>query len=298
MATVKRIVKTVNDAVEDFEKAVPRIQREMFREVELVIKSLDVDSKGNITPTVANLKKIKRIKRKLNKAILDKDYLAAVNKYGKSFGTTSKNLENYFRDTFDDFVRPSNISEVKNLAVFEVRESLTQSGIEANITNRVVSILRENTQASASFSNTAERIRNLMTDTKTGKGALRRYTNTIITDSINTFARSYNEIVAQDLDIEWFQYVGALVKDSRAWCEHMVAKRWIHRSEIKGPPPIMHHFPQTQVPLNKKTGLPEGMKANTTTENVLVLAGGWNCNHQFIPTPKEAVPRPIRERFE
>lgn len=295
MSTQKKVVRTIDNAVKDFDKAIPRVQRKIFSEIELLLRSLDVDKAGNIKTTSANLRKIKTLKKRIDRAILDPDYLQAVRNYTVEFAAVTTVYNDYFKRVFADYSKPSTITQIKNQAVSDVKVLLTETGIRANITEPITTILKENVQAGAGFGNTSQRIRDFLTDNKTGKGALDRYTNVIINDTINTYARTFANLVSEDLDLNWWRYVGALVQGSRPWCQSMVGKQWVHRSEL---PKLPHIFPFKQVPLNPKTGLPQGMKAGTNGGNILVLAGGWNCNHQFIPVSEFAVPKEIRARFE
>lgn len=295
MSTPKRIVRTIDKAVSDFDKSIPRVQRGIFAEIELILRSLDVDKQGNIKTTSANLRKIKTLKKRINRAILDPKYITSVQRYAKDFTDVTKVYDDYFKRVFSDYSKPSIINQIKVEAVADVKVLLTETGIQANITAPITTILKENVQAGAGFGNTSQRIRDFLTDNKTGKGALDRYTNVIVNDTINTYARTFANLVSEDLDLNWFRYVGSLVAGSRPWCQSMIGKQWVHRSEL---PKLPHIFPFKQVPLNPKTGLPQGMKAGTNGSNILVLAGGWNCNHQFIPVSEFAVPKDIRARFE
>ncbi len=295
MSTQRKIVRTIDKAVSDFDKSIPRVQREIFSEIEIILLSLDVDKQGNIKTTAANLRKIKTLKKRINRAILDPDYISAVRKYTKDFTDVTTVYNDYFKRVFDDYSKPSSLTQIKIDTIKEVTTLLTETGIQANITNPISTILKENVQSGAGFGNTAQRIRDFLTDNKTGKGALDRYTNVIINDTLNTYARTFSNLVSEDLDLNWWRYVGALVKGSRPWCQSMTGKEWVHRSEL---PKLPHIFSVKQVPLNPKTGLPQGMKAGTNGNNILVLAGGWNCNHQFIPVSEFAVPKDIRNRFE
>jgi len=52
-----------------------------------------------------------------------------------------------------------------------------------------------------------------------------------------------------------------------------------------------------KVPINKKTGLPEGLEAGTNVSNLAVKAGGWNCGHQFMPVSSKIVPKELLNKY-
>lgn len=291
---IKAIIDEIDDSIASFDKAVPPLQRQMFEEIQLTLKTLDVDGNGNLKATAANIRKIAPLRRKVNRIILDDEYLLTVNGYLKSFNGVTKLYDDYFKTVVKDYTRPSNIKVIKNEAILEAKNALTEAGIEGNITNPVATILKEEIESRSSFANLNQRVRDFMTNNSKGKGQLDKYTDTIVTDFINTYGRSYGQQVVADLDLKWFRYVGSLISDSRPWCVKMVEKQWVHISELKT---IVHAFPLNVVPLNKRTALPQGMKGQTNGKNVTLLCGGWKCRHQFMPVSEFAVPQEIRDLF-
>ena len=81
----------------------------------------------------------------------------------------------------------------------------------------------------------------------------------------------------------------------------MVKKKYVHKSEFQT---ILSgnidgvDICSDKIPCNKKTKLPNGMKADTNTSNITNYAGGWNCGHAFYAVAKEAVPKNIRDKFK
>ncbi len=119
---------------------------------------------------------------------------------------------------------------------------------------------------------------------------------TYATTAISQFAGQNNKIFTDDLNIEWFQYVGSNIETTREFCEHLTKKEFVHKSEI--PTILSGLIDKHQCEIYEKTGLPRGMIDGTNEENFQVYCGGWNCRHQLVPVAKEAVPKEIRERFE
>jgi hypothetical protein len=96
--------------------------------------------------------------------------------------------------------------------------------------------------------------------------------------------------------MDWYTYVGALVGASRDLCEHLVSKKFIHKSEIPGI--VKGKIDGVQIPTNKKTGLPYGMVPGTTANNFQIRRGGYKCNHLLMVTAEERVPIEIRKKFD
>lgn len=93
---------------------------------------------------------------------------------------------------------------------------------------------------------------------------LQAYSTQIARDSLYGYQGSIQEVIKKEYGLTNFMYVGALVKDSRPFCQHLVSlKRKISIEEV---PKLVERYPQ-------------GLKPNTTKKNFLINRGGFNCNH-------------------
>ena len=67
---IQKLITTIDDSIKSFNGAIPDIQRQIFDDVNLLVKDLDITSDGTIKNNVANLKIIGRIRGKLEEIIL------------------------------------------------------------------------------------------------------------------------------------------------------------------------------------------------------------------------------------
>ena len=85
--------------------------------------------------------------------------------------------------------------------------------------------------------------------------------------------------VANDLNLEFYTYQGALQQDSRDYCKRR-AGGWFHISEIE----------------KSASESWAGKIPGTNSSNILINRGGFNCNHQYIPVSRDAVPKNVLAR--
>lgn len=289
--SITSLLSEIDKAVENFLVVLPDIEKEITAKVELVLRTLDVDGDGNIKPTAANLKKLNALKGAIEKAVLNKSYTTAVSEYLNSFATVAAIQTEYFQTLIKTFEPKGVIEAVRKMAVENAAAQLTEAGIEANVTNRIKEFLSQNITSKQNIITLNKNLKSFIT--ADGEvGLLERYTKTVAITSINVFAAQYNDIFAEQTGLKWYRYVGALVKTSRPWCEKVVEKEFVHESEFA------KIITGLSVPLNPKTGLPQGMFDGTNAENLTVNRGGWNCNHLLIPVLDMQVPKALRETFK
>lgn len=291
---MEELLKQLNEAVEKFNSSLNVIQSDVLAEVELLIKDIAV-SGGNVAQSVSNLKKINNLKEAINKVVISPEYKQRVVDFGKAFETVTNIQEVYFSSIIEGFSAPAVLTEIKKQAIQDTVLGLTEAGIEANVSNKIASILKRNIEEGSKYTDMVKELKTFISGDSESLGALERYAETITTDSINQYAATYNQIVSEDLGLDWGMYVGALVGQSRDLCEALVAKKYIHKSEL--PNIVKGKIDGKQIPIYKKTGLPYGMIAGTNANNFQIRRGGHKCNHLLMPVSDERVPIEIRNKI-
>jgi len=117
------------------------------------------------------------------------------------------------------------------------------------------------------------------------------YSKQVINDTLSSFARNYHNIVTNDLELEWYTYIGAEIDTTRPFCHAMHEKKYIHQSEFAG------CISGRLLGLDTKKAH-QGMYPDTNSENLVTNCGGYNCGHQLVPVPTVTVPTAIRRKFE
>lgn len=293
--TIKRIDKAVNK----FNEHIPKLQKDMFNEIQEELKRLDT-SNGKIKTTVANLRIIASIKNKLLKLILTPEYIKEVKEFAGAFNDVTKLQNEYWRSVESTF-RPSTfLKEIRNQAILDTVAKLTESGIGATIQEQVTNILRTNITTGGSYSAITDQLRELLLTTETD-GVLQRYAKQITTDSLNQYSAQYTEKVSSDLGFEWFAYQGSDIVTTRPFCDAMTDLRYFHVTEI---PRLLRAEDlyyikdgvKTKVAIYDRTKLPHGMIPGTNPSNFQINRGGYNCGHQIRPVSERLVPKETKDR--
>ena len=185
----------------------------------------------------------------------------------------------------------------RNLLLFAVNGyGVFGSGLKANVTDKLNDILLRAVTTNAKFSDLQEELRAHLLGKDGGQGAFARYATTYATTALSQFTGQNNKLLTDDLDCEWFMYVGSNKETTREFCSHLTAKKFVHRSEI--PDLLKGKIDDYQCAIYPKTNLPYGMIEGTTPDNFQCNCGGWNCRHQLIPVADAVVPLSIRQRLK
>jgi hypothetical protein len=164
-----------------------------------------------------------------------------------------------------------------------------------NILDPIKSILNQNITTGGSYADFNEQLRDWIIGNDKAEGNILKYTKQITTDALHQYNAQYHEIIAQDLQFNWGQYVGSLITTSREFCVYLTKKRWVHKSEL--PVIIEGNIDGHNCKLSKVTGLPYGMIPGTNSDNFKVRRGGYSCRHSFFWVPDSSVPAQVLLRF-
>lgn len=271
----------IERSIEKFIESLPEIEREIYASMLNELKELSLYADGTIKNSLENIKILGRVKKQMDDIVLNDAYLKNVNDFLEIYSLTEKTMNVYFGKINEDYTPKKVFAEVKNLAVDDAVEMLTENGIGANVTGPLKDLIQTNITSGGSYSSLTEQLRESLLTTPDVDGKLVKYAKTYTTDAVNTYSGTYMKMVTEDLGLKWFRYVGSLIKTSRPFCVALVRKSYIHESEfaeiLKG------NIDGKKVSLS-------GVKKETTPANFQQLRGGWQCGHQLIPTSEEAVP--------
>lgn len=305
MAGIKDIVKQMDDASKAFDGVIAKTEKALYDAALTSVKELELDSQGNIKTTTANLKRLQQIKIQLAKAAGNKEYLKGVKELSDVFDKIyTRQQAFYYNSAFPEKTMGMNAKSrlelMRQVAVQNTIEGLTGAGLASNVTDPLNRILLRAVTSGEKYSDLTKELRDSIISSPQGEGTLSRYAKTYATTALTQYAGQNNKLFTDDLGASWFRYVGSEIETTREFCQLMLQKEYIHRSEfpsiLKGDITIngkVHHCK-----MNPKTGLPQGMIDGTNEDNLQVNVGGWNCRHQLVPVAAAAVPQDIREAVE
>lgn len=287
MTDIEKLLAAIDDSINEFIKTIPDAQGRSYRKIVALLKELD--TKGDtLKNNVTNWRKISRIKRELEQAILNPVYTKAVSEFLGAYNLVSNIQDSYFSKMEKTFSPFKVLDEIKKQNILTTAQGLTEQGISGRVIQPIKNILQTNIASGGSYAQLAEQLRTEILGNDKLDGSLLKYVRTYATDAINQYSAQYTKTISEDLGLEWFQYVGSLIKTSRPFCIALHGKKYFHQSEL---PQIVKGN------INGKKVSLAGLVPGTTAENFQVLRGGYNCGHLVIPIAESAVPKDLRDKF-
>lgn len=301
MAEFSDILDKIDSSITKMNKGVPAIQRDIYDSLLEDLAKLELQD-GQIKATVKNLSLINSIKNKLNRIILTDDYMSDVKAFAKSFNEITTLQNQYWRGIEASFKPRPLLQAIREQAITDVVQKLTEAGIGANIAEPITDILRTNITTGGSYKALTAQLRENLVNTQT-PGTLEKYVSQITTDAVNQYSNQYTQIVSSDLGYEWFKYDNTDILTTRPFCDAMTDRPYFHISEV---PALLRAEGLTYVnkktglrepvPIYEKTGLPSGMIPGTDASNFFVRRGGYRCGHSIRPVNERQVPQADKDR--
>lgn len=292
---IASIASQIEGSISGFNSSTPEIQARIYNKIQLLLKDLEIKN-GRLANTVKNIKAISRLKNEIESVILNKGYIDSVTEFAKGFEAVTLLQHSYFKALESEFTPAKVLDAIKQDAIKATVISLTEAGISANVTEPVINLLRSNITTGGTFAELSEQVRTFIKGNEDTLGALERYTSQITTDALNQYSATYNHVVAEDLGLEWYQYIGSNLETTRPFCKALTGKRWVHKTEL--PQILKGHIDSTKVAINPKTGVWYGGIAGTNVTNFPVNRGGWNCGHQLYPVSDALVPEDVKAKVK
>lgn len=296
------ILKRINQALKKFSRSIPTAQRSIYDAIIEEVNRLELTTDGKIRPTVKNLSVLNSIRNKINRVVLTDEYKQEVKDFAKAFNDITRLQNEYWRTVEKEFTPRPLLKEIRKMAITDVVSKLTEAGIGANVSDRIIDILRTNITTGGSYKDLAAQLRDGLLNTGQ-QGYLERYAKQVTVDSINQYNAQYTQIVSSDLGYTWFKYDNTDIETTRPFCDAMTDQPYFHISQV---PDLLaakdlyylKDGVRTKVPIYEKTGLPHGLIAGTNAENFFVRRGGYNCGHQIRPVAERQVPVEIMDRVK
>lgn len=287
--TPKELAKNLEErslrAVERFNKIVISTQENAFGKVVVVLKKLQTDKDGYVLQNAENRALIREANRAFAKVIEGGEYVNGLQNFTVTFAVIDDLNDGYFK-TFDKFnINRQFMKSLQKEAIREIEATLLNEGLESQIKLPLSQILNRNVNSGGSFSGMLEQVKDFIKGNPEVDGRLLRHVRTITKDVLFNYSRTYQQAVASDLELEFYQYVGGIIDTTRPFCGER-AGLFFHHKEIE------EWADQDW----------SGKRSDTTKSSIFLYAGGHGCLHQIIPVsivvvPVEVVQRAIAKRY-
>ena len=280
---LEQLLAKIDSSIADFNKSIPNVEKSIYNAIVDLTKDFYIPAK-NTKQRIENYRTLQKINKKIEDVVFTDEYSESLKKFVKSFDDVKKIQTKYFNEI--TLIPDKELyNEIKTTYQKAALENLGDSAV-SKISQEIKDMLLETISSGGSYKNL---LSNISTYLNGKDGALVKYSKQVTTDAINQYSAAYTKTVTEDLGLEWYRYVGSLIKTSRPFCTELVKKDYVHISEL---PSI-------------SSGVIDGMKVSTdgmipgtNAATFPVYRGGYNCGHQLYPVSKYAVPLSIRRRFE
>lgn len=276
--------------LDDFLKEVQKIQRNVFKEsIDFYIEewaktqNLSVAEKSSLAATAVN-----RYEKRIYDAIgKNFDYQSKIRSYLGDFGLIDEINEKIHAQQNDidirKIVRAANknkrelISQTAKGVVGEISDeklvsNLTGQGMRDQFTKPVKRMIYQNLMTGTPGSKVKTILHDYIIGKKDEIGQLERWTGQITRDALSQYDGAINDMVRVEFDLNAFQYIGSLVKDSRPQCE-----RWV----IQKNGVLLYSEIEKELAWARSNG--QGLIPGTNKDNFATYRGGYSCRHCAIP---------------
>jgi hypothetical protein len=287
----KQKIKLYESAPENLATEAKRIEAGLWRELLPLIQDLEVDSSGNIIQSDNNIRRIASIIESFNTLLAGKEYQDAVRTF---LGTIDKNVEltDEIAKNIEKGFTPSQTNKnLLRLIKLNALDNLIGSGIRSTVSAPFAQQLIANIAARAPLREAVKSLQLIVEGDKDTDGRLAAHIKTTSTTAQSVADRSYSSAVYEELNVQWFRYIGGEIKTTRPFCEHRVDNIY-HRKEIEAWGNGKNSGGLDDI----KKGTWSGRIEGTDSRSIFVNLGGWNCRHSIVPIPERRVPDEVKQR--
>ena len=285
MSTVHQLIeeKLRLYELDDLFKEVRKVQRNTFKEsIDFYIAELNklegesFMKRGSLAATAVN-----RFEKRLSDAIESNvAYRSEIREYMTNFDKMDKlNIQVHKKLNKIDIKGVINLANkqqrelvggVVEKVVGEIGrfpENMLGNEMREQFTKPVKKVLYQNIMQGVPQTKAKKVLHDFIVGQKGKIGQLERWSGQIARDTLNQYDGAVNDMVRKEFDLDGFQYIGSLVKDSRPQCV-----RWVRMKQI----------PIKILPKELANSTNRGQIPGTTKDNFGTYRGGFNCQHSAI----------------
>jgi hypothetical protein len=260
--------------------SVTKMQRNELRQLLALLDNLSVKG-GAIEITAANIGYMNEISSAIERIFIGDDYIKAVSAYANEFTKQGALVQEMFKSSFGQVAFSETSSLILNGTKRQAVSLLMGDAFSANVLDPIATLIEDSIYSGSGMA----ALRDSLTEIVEGGGKLgihERYIKQTAFDAFAVSDRAYTNTVAKDLDVQFYEYLGGIIKPgrtsggSRPFCRERNGK-YYHREEIK-----------------TWAGSDWAGKASGTNEStIFLLLGGYNCQHSLVPRSTRNVPRTV-----
>jgi hypothetical protein len=263
---------------EQFATQVEKTQIKVFKAILRDLNKLQLDVEGEVLLNNYNLALIETIGEKYKAELYAQGYTDAVTFFAKEMDLQNALNVEYLQGALGKFDYKNIYQSVYETSKKTAIELLADSAVSTSVDD-FKTLLTDSITNSDTFADMVDSISASIQGNDKIEGNLLRYARQNALDLFAGTERNMTKVISDDLGIEFFEYAGGLMDTTRPFCQERAGKVY-HKKEIEE--------------WGTKTWA--GQAKGTTSRTIFTLAGGYNCNHDFIPKGLKDVPTSVIKR--
>lgn len=263
-----------------YTNAIARVQKDLYNQLSVILKDLELDPDGYIKQNSANRKVMSKAEAKIQEVFSSSLYTAAVSNYVSTVPKVDVQNVKYFK-SIDTTFSPKRqfLTNLQNETIATVERYVLRDGLQSQVVQPLIQILNQNINSGGQFSGFLQQVRDYVVGNDQVEGRALSYSRTYLRDSLFTYSRTYQQSVTNDLGLEWYLYQGGATDKSRDFCLERKGN-FYHQKEVEDWADLQW----------------KGKKQGTTSSSIFLFAGGWNCADSLIPVSIMIVPQIVIDR--
>lgn len=263
------------------EGALPSLYREL-------LKLLNLETDGDdIIRSAANISRIDQIINDYRATVYSSSYAKAVKTYSDEFAK-QKELNDQLIESlgFETSATRSAIGAA-DFVLATTRRSAVEiligdASLESRFFGIIKSTLLESVNTASTYTSMVDRLSTVVLGDARREGQLLNWVKQVAHDSFAISDRSYTHTAGEELGVEWYRYMGGIIKDTRPFCDERNGK-YYHVSEVQAWPTTAGNW--------------AGRMPNTDSTTIFDKCGGYRCQHSLVMVSEFVVPEEVIQRI-
>lgn len=252
-----------------------QVEKYIYDSLMGIFKNVDI-SNGRLSSSAKAEEFLLSLDQRVFDAFNKTGYKDAVKTFTGKYDLVSDNVQKLHEALGHGLIPAKDIASIKRLQVNDTLGRLTEQGMYKDLIQPVRQGLYRNVLFGATVEETEQLITDYVLSKPTKNSKLLNYVGQVAADSLRQFDGSINQTAKNTLNLNATQYVGSLIKDSRAQCMKWVAMDVIRDEDLADEIDFAFNGSYN----GKKCG---GMIPGTNTVTFLINRGGFRCRHRAFP---------------
>jgi len=265
-------LKRIEEIPAKFVTETERTQAKVFRSILRELNKLQLDADGEIILNNFNLGLIETIGEKYRTELYGQGYTDSLTEFAKQLDAQKQLNIEFITEAIGDFNYEDVFERVYQRSKRTAVELLSEAAVNDAVDDFKI-LLQDSIANSDTFADMVDSISVSIQGSDTIDGRMVRYARQNALDLYAGTERTMTKVISDSLGIEWFEYAGGLMTTTREFCRSRAGKTY-HKKEIE----------------DWASKDWQGKARGTTSSTIFSLAGGYNCNHDFIPKDIRDVP--------